>query len=233
MYINQHGRHRGYLKLYIDLVFTVGTQKYLYHGLRFDIGDGNNYISNSDIQQVSKLIYSELTNPKQFSSVRSMDNVTVCNKDKLIQSGSKEALQKNIKTEIESGKDPKQAAAIAYSVQRKNDEEVRNIKAPYAGNAWKVKKDGTTYIIQNKIDKLNKKYGQKEGYKRWMEGKTDKAITDYKLPVTVYVINKGQPSQYFGLKNAEEGTVLQSVPRFKTIESAKKYALTHGYDYKG
>ncbi len=42
-------------------------------------------------------------------------------KDELIQSGSKEALQQNIKTEIESGKDPKQAAAIAYSVQRAND----------------------------------------------------------------------------------------------------------------
>lgn len=41
----------------------------------------------------------------------------------LIQSASKEALQKNIKTEIEAGKDPKQAAAIAYSVQRKNDAE--------------------------------------------------------------------------------------------------------------
>lgn len=41
--------------------------------------------------------------------------------DRLIQSGSEEALQKNIKTEIEAGKDPKQAAAIAYSVQRKND----------------------------------------------------------------------------------------------------------------
>lgn len=42
-------------------------------------------------------------------------------KDDLIQSSSKEALHKNIKTEIESGKDPKQAVTIAYSVQRKND----------------------------------------------------------------------------------------------------------------
>lgn len=326
----QHNNSRldGYFKLYIDLFYLdKHTNKYYkYHGYRADIGDGYeaNKISNSDIDYISSLL------KKEYKI-----------QDKLIQSGSKEALQKNIKTEIESGKDPKQAAAIAYSVQRKNDEEVRNIKAPYAGNAWKVKKDGTTYIIQsyeknsnlyeivdmstqkrllenvskqdvkkfamnkwgvklldkrvkdavpfnvkevaykegdysilrNKenpamllvvkgykgenpymgsgtieftfagaqrliksfltIDKLNKKYGQKEGYKRWMEGKTDKAITDYKLPVTVYVINKGQPSQYFGLKNAEEGTVLQSVPRFKTIESAKKYALTHGYDYKG
>ena len=40
--------------------------------------------------------------------------------DKLIQSASEKALKENIKTEIEAGKDPKQAAAIAYSIQRKN-----------------------------------------------------------------------------------------------------------------
>jgi len=32
---------------------------------------------------------------------------------------SKKSLQKNISTEIKTGKDPKQAVAIAYSVQRK------------------------------------------------------------------------------------------------------------------
>lgn len=42
-------------------------------------------------------------------------------KDELVQSSSKEALKKNIATEIKAGKDPKQAAAIAYSIQRKND----------------------------------------------------------------------------------------------------------------
>lgn len=42
----------------------------------------------------------------------------------LIESSSKEALQKNIETEIKAGKEPKQAAAIAYSVQRANDEYV-------------------------------------------------------------------------------------------------------------
>lgn len=39
--------------------------------------------------------------------------------DELVESKSKEALKKNIATEIKAGKDPKQAAAIAYSVQRK------------------------------------------------------------------------------------------------------------------
>lgn len=41
--------------------------------------------------------------------------------DELIQSSSEEAFDKNIATEIKSGKDPKQAAAIAYSIKRKND----------------------------------------------------------------------------------------------------------------
>lgn len=40
-------------------------------------------------------------------------------KDELVESKSKEALKKNIATEIKAGKDPKQAAAIAYSVQKR------------------------------------------------------------------------------------------------------------------
>lgn len=39
--------------------------------------------------------------------------------DELVESKSKEALKKNIATEIKAGKDPKQAAAIAYSVQKR------------------------------------------------------------------------------------------------------------------
>lgn len=42
----------------------------------------------------------------------------------LEQSSSEKALQHNIATEISHGKDPKQAAAIAYSTQRANDEYV-------------------------------------------------------------------------------------------------------------
>ena len=41
-------------------------------------------------------------------------------RDELIQSSSKEVLGKNIATEIKSGKEPKQAAAIAYSIQNEN-----------------------------------------------------------------------------------------------------------------
>lgn len=39
--------------------------------------------------------------------------------DELVESKSKEALKKNIATEIKAGKDPKQAVAIAYSVQKR------------------------------------------------------------------------------------------------------------------
>lgn len=41
----------------------------------------------------------------------------------LIQSGSKEAREKNIETEIEHGKDPKQAVAIGYATQRRNQDD--------------------------------------------------------------------------------------------------------------
>lgn len=37
----------------------------------------------------------------------------------LVKGSSKKAIQQNIKTEIAAGKDPKQAAAIAYSVAKK------------------------------------------------------------------------------------------------------------------
>jgi hypothetical protein len=37
----------------------------------------------------------------------------------LIKSASKAARETNVKREIEAGKDPKQAVAISYSVQRK------------------------------------------------------------------------------------------------------------------
>lgn len=41
--------------------------------------------------------------------------------DKLIESSSEEAFSKNIATEIKAGKDPKQAAAIAYNIKKEND----------------------------------------------------------------------------------------------------------------
>lgn len=48
----------------------------------------------------------------------------------LVKSSSDKAREQNVKREIEAGKEPKQAVAIAYSVQRKN----RGNKSRSAGN---------------------------------------------------------------------------------------------------
>lgn len=68
--------------------------------------------------------------PYEFEEVKEVEESL---DEKLIQSDSDKALQKNIETEIEAGKDPKQAAAIAYSVQEKNKKKEESLKT-YAGD---------------------------------------------------------------------------------------------------
>lgn len=70
----------------------------------------------------------------------------------LAQGGSEKALQENIKTEIERGKDPEQAAAIAYSVQRASDE--------YVPSAVAVAPESITLQTMNE---QNKKYWAHQG----------------------------------------------------------------------
>ena len=51
------------------------------------------------------------------------------------------------------------------------------------------------------------------------------------MSVTVYVINRGEPSQYFGLMNAETGQILHSAPNnWKTERGAINWALKRGLD---
>ena len=51
------------------------------------------------------------------------------------------------------------------------------------------------------------------------------------MKVKVYVINEGTPSEYYGLKNAEEGTVLYSAPNnWKSAKGAQRWAEKHGYE---
>ena len=51
-----------------------------------------------------------------------------------------------------------------------------------------------------------------------------------KMKVFVYVINEGTPSEYYGLKNADEGTVLYSAPNnWKSRKGAERWAEKHGY----
>ena len=70
----------------------------------------------------------------------------------LEQSGSEAALEKNIATEVEAGKDPKQAAAIAYETQRSND--------AYRPEAVEVIPENVTLATMNEN---NKKYWAHQG----------------------------------------------------------------------
>lgn len=73
--------------------------------------------------------------------------------DRLIESGSKKALSKNITTEIKAGKDPKQAAAIAYSVQRENDSNITDADPVKVEKIIRKEKSAlgiTYYLFQTK-----------------------------------------------------------------------------------
>lgn len=51
------------------------------------------------------------------------------------------------------------------------------------------------------------------------------------MKVTTYCINKGQPTQYFGLKNAKDNQVLYYAPNnWKTEKGALRWAVKHGYE---
>ena len=51
------------------------------------------------------------------------------------------------------------------------------------------------------------------------------------MKVTVYVINKNQPGQYFGLKHADEGFILPYAPNnWKTEKSAIRWAVRNGLE---
>lgn len=51
------------------------------------------------------------------------------------------------------------------------------------------------------------------------------------MKVTTYCINKGQPTQYFGLKNAKDNKVLYGAPNnWKTEKGALRWAVKHGFE---
>ncbi len=50
------------------------------------------------------------------------------------------------------------------------------------------------------------------------------------MTVKTYCINEGQPSQYYGLMNAAENTVLHSAPNnWKTRAGAERWAVKNGF----
>ena len=51
------------------------------------------------------------------------------------------------------------------------------------------------------------------------------------MKVKIFVINEGTESQYFGLKNADENTVLYDAPNnWKTKKGAVKWAIKNGLE---
>ena len=50
------------------------------------------------------------------------------------------------------------------------------------------------------------------------------------MKVTTYCINKGQPTQYFGLKDANDNHVLYCAPNnWKTEKGAIRWATKNGF----
>ena len=94
--------------------------------------------------------------------------------DDLEQSSSKEAFKKNITTEIKAGKDPKQAAAIAYSVQRANDsiDDILNkIRTTSIKEGEQLTFEAEGYLID--IQSVGKDVYQQRSDKRWASPKTE------------------------------------------------------------
>jgi hypothetical protein len=51
------------------------------------------------------------------------------------------------------------------------------------------------------------------------------------MKVKTYCINKGQPTQYFGLKNAVDNQVLYGAPNnWKTEKGAIRWAIKNGLE---
>ena len=48
------------------------------------------------------------------------------------------------------------------------------------------------------------------------------------MKVQVYVINRGTPAEYYGLRNLE-GAVLHAPNNWKTAKAAIRWAEKHGY----
>lgn len=78
------------------------------------VGPNPNYNGPLDDKENKLLLFKNKEKAQEYIDTNLLE-------EKLIQSSSDKALQQNIKTEIDSGKSPKQAAAIAYSIQRKNE----------------------------------------------------------------------------------------------------------------
>ena len=73
--------------------------------------------------------------------------------------------------------------------------------------------------------------GEENGAQKAKERSEEVIEMSEKLKVKTYCINRGQPSQYYGLKTAKENTVLHSAPNnWKTERGAYGWAKKNGYE---
>ena len=97
-----------------------------------------------------------------------------------------------------------------------------------------IDKDSTKSVKSSKyltVPKSKRKSVKANATAKSVKKFTIKASDNYAMKVKVYVINKGQTGQYYGLKNAEDNQVLYNAPNnWKTKAGAIKWAKKNGFD---
>lgn len=163
----------------------------------------------------------------------------------LIQSSSKKALQKNIKTEIEAGKNPKQAAAIAYSIQRENDAEEKNYKYIMYGTTGKKEvsdltlKEAKTLLKNNRMlgydgEILEKTTGKifkdtENSYQILYKGKVLRTV--YSLSEAEYVKNSYlKMGMLVSIKETKSGRIID-MKKFKVNYDCRNF-IVNAHDGK-
>ena len=154
----------------------------------------------------------------------------------LIQSASKKALQKNIATEIKAGKDPKQAAAIAYNVQRENDNKISDSisKVENIGKftLWQDS-DTKEYYFDATISRSGKKLYRlgttdinkaREKVKKELEWVTDSSIKDAGITSNDIKVGAKFYSKYGAYAYI---SVIKSVSKDKVVEQKTRYDIAH------
>ena len=150
--------------------------------------------------------------------------------DKLVESGSEEAFKKNIATEIRSGKDPKQAAAIAYSVKRKHDskkyeisyveddiEHIHVVKASSLQDAIKKVKDR---LAPSQYAALKKLGVSSNTYKNWTSEQASKYIAQ----------RKGQTTKTNNTTKTSENSSQQRINNYANGNKKKLEQLLSKYE---
>jgi hypothetical protein len=129
----------------------------------------------------------------------------------LIQGKSKKSLEKNIKTEIEAGRDPKQAVAIAYAVKRRNMAKggglYANIHAKRKrieeGSGERMRKPGSEGAPTAKAFKLAEKTAMAEGGE--VNHKCEKCGHEMSMGGNVAMAQGGQMCAHGGPASCNQG----------------------------